>query len=280
VEIIFTIKYLLNKDFVLVRCSVCDLVFVSNPPSADELTELYSFKTGYHSGYASDYGDRSWENQRARTHPDDIRRYKERPGRLLDIGCSAGFFLAAARDAGWEVCGVELSEDTAAIARRRFGLDITTGVLADDLFPTRSFDVVTLWDVVEHLPDPISVLTVAQRVLKNDGILLIETPNIDGLFPRMSYKVANMLNYWPHPEPPFHLFQFSKKTARLLLERVGLKTIDTVDRHIPLFYSFGWFSGLVHSPKRLAYAMAFAPLAALGPVLRQGDALMVAAAKS
>ena len=263
----------------LVRCCFCDLVFVSKQPDLDEIKKIYSFDAGYHKKYACEEGDLRWEIARARRHLGDIRRHKA-SGRLLDIGCSAGFFLKEARAAGWEVCGVELSEDTAAIARRRFGLDVRTGTLTDDLFAPGSFDAVTLWDVVEHLKDPTSILTIARQLLKHDGILFIDTPNIDGLFPRLSYKVAALLDYWPHPEPPGHLFQFSKKTIGRLLERVGLQVVEIHDWRIPLSYSFGSLSSLAHSPKRLSYALAFAPFAMIGPLLGQGDSLIAAAIKA
>lgn len=268
-----------KQGFELVRCCFCDLVFVSKQPDVDEIKKIYSFDAGYHKKYACEEGDLKWETERARRHMSDIRRHKA-SGRLLDVGCSAGFFLKEARAAGWEVCGVELSEDTAAIARRRFGLDVRTGMLTDDLFVPGSFDMVTLWDVVEHLKDPISVLATAKQLLKRDGVLFIETPNIDGLFPRLSYKVAALLDYWPHPEPPGHLFQFSKKTVGRLLERAGLQVVEIYDWRIPLFYSFGSPATLMHLPKRLAYAMAFAPFAMIGPMLGQGDSLVVAAMKA
>ena len=272
-----------KQGFELVRCRFCDLVFVTQQPEIEELKKLYSFETGYHAGYeaigTTEEGDLKWETARARRHLGDIRRYKA-SGRLLDVGCSAGFFLKEARTAGWEVCGVELSENTAAIARRRFGLDVRTGILTDDLFAPGSFDVVTLWDVVEHLKDPVSVLTTVKQLLKRDGILLLETPNIDGLFPRLSYKVAPWLDYWPHPEPPAHLFQFSKKTIDRLLEKVGLQTVEIRDWRSPLAYSLGSLSTLAHSPKRLAYALAFAPPLMIGPMLGQGDSLAVAAIKA
>lgn len=268
-----------KEGFDLVRCCSCHLVFVLKQPDMVELEKMYSIESGYHDKYAYGEADLTWETERAHRHLGDIRRHKA-SGRLLDVGCSAGFFLKEARAAGWDVCGVELSEGTAAIARQRFGLDVRTGVLTDDLFAPGSFDVVTLWDVIEHLKDPISILTTAKRLLKRDGVLLIETPNIDGLFPRWSYKVASLLDYWPHPEPPGHLFQFSKKTIKRLLEMAGFQTVEIHDARIPLFYSFGSPSTLARSPKRLAYALAFAPLARIGPMLGQGDALVAAAIKA
>jgi SAM-dependent methyltransferase len=267
-----------KQGFELVRCRSCDLVFVPKQPEINEINNIYSFASGYHIEYVSEGSTLKAETARARRHLGYLRRHKT-AGRLLDIGCSAGFFLKEARAAGWEVCGVELSEDTAAIARRRFGLDVRTGVLTDDLFALGSFDAVTLWDVVEHLKDPISVLVTARRLLRRDGILLVETPNIDGLFPRLSYKVAALLDYWPHPEPPGHLFQFSKKTIGRLLDSAGLRVVEIGDGHIPLSYSFGSPASLVRSPKRLAYALAFAPFAMIGPMLGQGDSLVAAATK-
>jgi SAM-dependent methyltransferase len=267
-----------KEGFELGRCSACGLVFVTNPPTADDLRRFYSFNNGYHAKYAAAEADTRFETAMARKHLGDLSRYKA-TGRLLDVGCSAGIFLQEARNAGWEVFGVERSEDTAELARRRHGLNVTTGALTPDVFPRGYFDVVTMWDVVEHLEDPISVLAIIKQILTDDGILLMETPNIDGLFPRLSYKVAASIDYWPHPEPPGHLFQFSKKTIRRLLEVAGLRAVGMDDRCIPLSYSFGQPGDLFHSPKRLAYALAFAPFAAVGPLLGQGDSLVVAAVK-
>jgi 2-polyprenyl-3-methyl-5-hydroxy-6-metoxy-1,4-benzoquinol methylase len=268
-----------KEGFELAKCRGCGLVFVTNPPSTDDLERLYSFDHGYHAKYATVEADTTFETTIARDHMAALSRLKP-GGRLLDVGCSAGIFLKQARDAGWEVFGIERSPNTAEVARSRFGLDVKTGALTEGIFPAGFFDAVTLWDVVEHLEDPVPVLETIKHILRDDGVLLMETPNIDGLFPRLSYQVAANLNYWPHPEPPGHLFQFSKKTIRRLLQTAGMKTISIEDRRIALFYSFGRLRELLHSPKRLAYAAAFAPFAAVGPALGQGDSVVVAATKA
>jgi 2-polyprenyl-3-methyl-5-hydroxy-6-metoxy-1,4-benzoquinol methylase len=267
-----------KNGFDLARCESCELIFVANPPHTEQLSHFYSFDHGYQAHFAGAQSDARAEGA-ARRHLGDLRRYK-RAGRLLDVGCSAGIFLKAARAAGWEVCGVELSEDTASIARQRFGLDVRGGALTESTFAPASFDAVTLWDVVEHLPDPVPVLRIARTILKDDGVLLIETPNVEGLFPRLSYRAASDGRYWRHPEPPAHLFQFSKKTMGRALQASGLRAIEIADRRIPLFYSFGRPAALVRSPKSLAYALAFAPFAALGPLLGQGDSMVAAAVKA
>jgi 2-polyprenyl-3-methyl-5-hydroxy-6-metoxy-1,4-benzoquinol methylase len=267
-----------KAGFDLVRCRVCDLVYVANPPPLEALRRQYSFESGYQHRYADTSADVSFEIETARKHLADLQRFKA-AGRLLDIGCSAGFFLAEARVAGWDVSGLELSEDTAEIARRRARVEVTTGVLGDEMFRSGSFDAVTMWDVIEHVADPVSTLGGVSRILKDDGVLMMETPNIDGLFPRVSYRIAETVNFWPHPEPPYHLFQFSKKTVRRLLQAVGMRAVGIKDRRIPLSYSFGTPRDLMRSPRHLAYALAFVPLAVVGPALGQGDSLVIAAEK-
>jgi 2-polyprenyl-3-methyl-5-hydroxy-6-metoxy-1,4-benzoquinol methylase len=214
----------------------------------------------------------------ARQHYGFIRKYIMR-GRLLDIGCSAGFFLNVARDHNWETHGLEISQDTAAIAKERYHLKVTVGTPEESTFPSHYFDVVTMWDVLEHVEDPKKTLRFVNRILKDDGIVAISTPNIDGLFPKLSYKVANFINYWPHPEPPRHLFQFSRKTLGQVLKLTGFKLLAVHDERIPIGYTFGSVKDLLRSPKRLVYALMFAPIALAGPILRAGDGLIVIAKK-
>ena len=201
--------------------------------------------------------------------------------RLLDIGCSSGLFLDEARAAGFEVRGAELSADTAAFAReplRRSTCTPATGATAG--IADGSFDVITLFDVIEHLPDPLGELRAIRRLLKPGGLLLQSTPNIDGLFPRLSYALAKRLDYWPHPEPPHHLYQFSDRTLAELTERAGYEVSRIDQTRIQLGYSFGTPASWRASPKLLAYAALFAPVAVIGPWLGMGDWLYLAARKA
>jgi 2-polyprenyl-3-methyl-5-hydroxy-6-metoxy-1,4-benzoquinol methylase len=206
-----------------------------------------------------------------------VGRYT-RPGRILDVGCSAGFFLERARAEGWTTFGVEISNDTAELARGR-GLDVFTGTLEQAGFRRGSFDVVTMWDVLEHVEDPVAEIAITAEVLKEEGLLALSTPNIGGIFPRLSYRAARWTGRWPHPEPPHHLFQFSKATISRLLKQGGLTTIQILDRRAPLSYTFGDWSLLLREPKRLAYAAVLAPVAWVAPLVRGGDDMVVIARK-
>jgi 2-polyprenyl-3-methyl-5-hydroxy-6-metoxy-1,4-benzoquinol methylase len=267
-----------KNGFVLVQCEHCALAYVRNPPVTEELHRLYDFKAGYHLCFRDD--DKACEEHIAvaRQHYGFVRKYITR-GRLLDIGCSAGFFLKVARDHKWETYGLEISQGTAALAEERYGLQVTVGSLQEETFDPGYFDVVTMWDVLEHVDDPKKTLTLVNRILKDDGIVAISTPNIDGLFPKLSYKVANFINYWPHPEPPRHLFQFSRKTLGQVLKLTGFKLLAVHDERIPIGYTFGGLMELLRSPKRLVYALMFVPIALAGPILRAGDGLIVIAKK-
>jgi SAM-dependent methyltransferase len=267
-----------KNGFDLVRCSSCGLVYVHNPPTQEEIERLYVFASGYHTAFRSCGSPESRAHAgRAAQFLRIVRRHS-RPGRILDVGCSVGFFLELAQGEGWTGLGVEMSNDTATLARER-GLDVLTGTLEQAGLPPQSFDVLTMWDLVEHVKDPIATVAVAASVLKEDGLLVLSTPNVAGLFPRLSYRAARWTGRWPHPEPPAHLFQFSKTTITRLLRQNGLLPVEIVDRRIPLAYTFGDPSMLLRDPKRLAYAAVFAPLAFVASLVGAGDDMVVVARK-
>jgi SAM-dependent methyltransferase len=174
---------------------------------------------------------------------------------------------------------VELNADTAAIARAR-GLEVTTGTL--DRLPeeVRDFDAVTMWDVIEHVPDPVGLLRDTHARLTAGGWLWLATPNVDGIFPNASLKVADRVGRWPHPEPPYHLSQFSERTIRHALGLAGFHDVVVHHRRIPLSYTFGSPRKVLTEPKRLAYTAVFAPMALAGPWISRGDTLILAARRS
>ncbi|MFV0318146.1 MAG: class I SAM-dependent methyltransferase [Microthrixaceae bacterium] len=269
----------------LVRCPTCDLVFVGNPPEDDSVGDLYTAPEFHAELTTGDADGDSIAERTARGHLGDMERAgaAPRPGRnrLLDVGSAAGHFLGVARDAGWLVHGVELNDATANIARNR-GFDVLTGTIGD-LVDHRAtgdndlFDVVTMWDVIEHVTDPVQLLEQTRDLLSPEGELWIATPNVDGLFPRASYRVARRAGRWPHPEPPYHLSQFSERTMRNALARAGFPDVTVRQERIPLSYTFGKPRTVLAEPLRLAYSAVFAPIAVVGPYVNRGDTMVLRA---
>lgn len=268
---------LFTRDgFLFVTCTDCGLAYLRNPLTAEELSRFYSFASNYHAGFRTSESLRNQFLERGRTYLRYLSRHRQQ-GALLDVGCSAGFFLKVAQDAGWQVQGLEFSPDSAQLGRELFGCDIQVGSLLNHDLPAESFDALTLWDVIEHLPEPLAEMRQAHDLLRPGGLVAISTPNIAGLFPQLSYQVAGLINYWTHIEPPAHLTQFSVRTLSELLQRAGFEIVAATTRRIPLDYSFGTISELVRMPKRLLYALVFAPAAAIGPWLGMGDEVVLIA---
>jgi 2-polyprenyl-3-methyl-5-hydroxy-6-metoxy-1,4-benzoquinol methylase len=141
-------------------------------------------------------------------------------GRLLDVGCGNGHFLALMRQLGWETTGLEVDREAATVARRTFGLDVLCSSLADAKFPTDHFDAITLRHVIEHLPDPAFCLNECRRILKPMGRLSVITPNVASLGHKL-FKAA-----WRGLEVPRHFVLFTPSTlsqcvagANLCIER-------------------------------------------------------------
>ena len=137
-------------------------------------------------------------------------------GKLLDLGCGNGRFLALMRDAGWDVRGVEPDPAAAKVAQEQFGIPVIVGPLEDARLPAESFDAITLSHVVEHVYDPIALLSECRRLLKPKGRAVIVTPNIRSL------GHQKFGSSWRGLEPPRHLLIFSLTTLRVCCEKAGL----------------------------------------------------------
>ena len=137
------------------------------------------------------------------------------PGRALDIGCGRGILLAKLRERGWEVEGTELSGDAARYARETLGLKVEAKSLQELHYPDRSFDLIILWHVLEHLHDPQAMLAEIHRILKPDGLFLVAVPNFGSWEARMGKR------HWFHLNVPGHLLHFTKGTIERDLRRAG-----------------------------------------------------------
>lgn len=148
-----------------------------------------------------------------------VGTHTKEPGKLLDVGCATGIFLDCARKTGWDVKGIEVSKWASERARYRLHLDVLTRTIGDAVknnwVKNNSFDVVTLWDTIEHLQDPTSVLMEVNSVLKEGGLLFIETLNIDSAIAKEQGKE------WHFFRPPKHLVYYSEKTLKEFLEKTG-----------------------------------------------------------
>jgi SAM-dependent methyltransferase len=137
-------------------------------------------------------------------------------GRLLEVGCSWGFFLENARKRGWEVHGIELSASSAKWAKEVLGLNVTCGTIEDFLIPDEvPFDVVVAWHVIEHMQEPANFLRVAYERLRPGGLLALRTPNIGSLPARINGQT------WQWVGAPAHLSLFSPKSLGLAVESAG-----------------------------------------------------------
>lgn len=196
----------LLKPEALLKCGDCGFVFAKQ--SAVPYEELYQ-QTEDQAYLAESVGRR----KAARKVLKRIKKHK-RSGKLLEVGCSAGFFLDEARQAGFDVTGIELSEWAMNFAKNKLGLTDLYSSVEEGNFPDHCFDVIVMQDVIEHLVDPAGMLLKLRKLIKNNGILYISTPNI-------ASRAAKLFKMRWWGINAFHLFYFSKKTLSQLLMNLG-----------------------------------------------------------
>jgi 2-polyprenyl-3-methyl-5-hydroxy-6-metoxy-1,4-benzoquinol methylase len=198
----------------------------------------------------------------------------------LDVGCAAGFFMAVAQDEGWQVQGVEPSLFVANYASSQMGLHVYQGTLRDANYPPESWDVVTLWDVLEHMPNPHQELEEIHRVLKRQGILALETQNIDSWLPKILGK------NWGHFGHHLHLFHFTPKTITRILADTGFRVLEITSKDGGKVCSIRFFVDKLHSINKSLFLLlnrlmfAFPSLAHRSFYINPGDEMIVIAQKN
>ena len=145
--------------------------------------------------------------------------------RLLEVGSGAGFFLKAAERAGWQVTGIELSEEASRFAIDRLGLDIRRQPAEEALITPASFDAAAMFDTIEHLFEPLSVLQAIARALTADGVLAVSTPNFDAA---SRFLLGEP---WAVLSPLEHLYYFTEDSLRRILLAAGFRDVTFIRRH-------------------------------------------------
>jgi 2-polyprenyl-3-methyl-5-hydroxy-6-metoxy-1,4-benzoquinol methylase len=207
-------------------CARCKLVFTNPQPEPGELLTRYG---------ADYYAHWIKPEQRARRKKLWDRRVKVvkkvfPSGKLLDVGCGEGLFLHCAQKAGYEVAGLEISEFAVAYAKKEFELDIQQNCLENAEFPENSFDIVTLWHTLEHMPHPDITLRKAYQLLKPGGHLIVAVPNLDDIIGQGFYRLMQghyCQFYTPDSKEP-HLYHFTTASLKNLLAKCRFK-ISSID---------------------------------------------------
>lgn len=209
-----------SKDgYQIVQCQNCGLAFVRDIPEVSTLGAIYDEK--YYMGYYRNYFVQQEKfSQKFGRILEKIHRYKRPPGRILDVGCAAGFFMDLARREGWEAFGVEVSPVSAGYAKEQLKLDVYNGPFEEAVYPHEYFDVVFMGDILEHFTNPLASLREANRVLKAGGLVVLDTPNIASPTAKFYGK------RWVLLAPPYHLFYFSVKNIGLLMDKAGFQVLE------------------------------------------------------
>ncbi len=223
-----------NDSLRVVRCGQCRLVYVNPQPTAQAVADYYtarniSAQVGWVDGTANLNAQRQalWRERWS-----DVQRWKSGPNlHILDIGCGWGDFLSLARQAGWAVHGHELSLELAQLVRHQNQIPVTVGDLEQASLAPGSFDIITMWHVLEHTRDPLRTLRHARSLLRPDGILVIEVPNLNFIV-RKSYRC------------PFssvlHLFHFSPATLAAVFHQSGFQPLDCRPGHTGYLCTNPW----------------------------------------
>ncbi len=207
----------------VVRCKHCGLVFVSPRMGEDVILNEYS-SANIH-GYREQFVSQNEGRERAfERFIKPLNKRCPAKGRLLDVGTAGGTFPAIAQKYGWEVYGCEPNRWFCTWAKENYGLHIDCGTLFEQQYKNEYFDVITLFDVIEHVPDPASLLDKCNRLLKPGGLLVVTYPDIGSWIARiMGRRWVFLMSV--------HLYYFTRRTASAMLDKTGF-TVKNISPHI------------------------------------------------
>jgi SAM-dependent methyltransferase len=223
--------------FTIARCDRCEMMFRDPLPTPADLGRMYNDRAYHETTYFSGQpdGDRRrhpeleiYDTALAQLAARKVAAADGTRGNILDVGCGNGSFLKRAAAAGWVPTGVELSHDLATAARENDGFHVLEADFAATDLPAAKYDVVTMWDFLEHVVDPAETLEHARRLLAFGGILVVFTIDSSSLFNAVGHAAYHMtLGGWTKPcellYDERHCFFFTASTLTALLAREGFR---------------------------------------------------------
>lgn len=214
-----------SEIYDLMKCDSCGLKFIQ-PRTGEEL-EVDEYWDDVNEAV---YQQASVIEEMYKKYTKIIKKLSPPNNKLLDVGSGAGIFLNIAKDAGFNIIGIEPSERAVEICNKQFAIDANCGLLdADDSLP-RDFGVISAWDVIEHVTDPLSFLNACREHLIIDGLLLLETPDEGCLIRKIIHATAKVtggkMDLRPRIYYHHHRYYFTKKSMTILLQRAGFKDIE------------------------------------------------------
>jgi 2-polyprenyl-3-methyl-5-hydroxy-6-metoxy-1,4-benzoquinol methylase len=211
----------------VVKCRSCGLVYVNPQPAQEELVNFYGEE------YYREWTERQ-KNVRTflwRKRLKDLVKYKEKKSEgqapaLLDVGCGNGEFLEMAK-ATYQIHGTEISPFAVEYVNRNLGTKVHMGNLSELNLLPNTYDVITIWHTLEHMPDPLENLKEAKQILKDDGLLIIEVPNMNAYIERAIYRVVKRKQerFFSIYDREPHLFHFTPSTLKDILKRAGFQVV-------------------------------------------------------
>lgn len=204
----------------IVQCSDCGLVYRNTNKAQEAILEEYSSKE-----YPQSAPD--WIEGRKRVFSSQIEELAQfkKTGNLLDIGAGHGFFVAACKKAGWNCTGIEPSIQLRKLAQKDLGVDLIGSRVEEASLENESFDVITLWNVVSQLSDPLNTLSHLCRLLRPGGMILIRSPNADFHVPtrRVLVGLGKISPINIASATVFHDYSFDKRTISRMLCAAGFR---------------------------------------------------------
>ncbi|MBI5047561.1 MAG: class I SAM-dependent methyltransferase [Deltaproteobacteria bacterium] len=209
-----------QNGYKVVKCIGCGFVYVNPRPTSETLKQLY---LTYLPEKIEDplLWDTYMKDVFAKAANILVKQFPD-GGKILDIGCGYGFFLSRMKAKGWQVYGIDVSETAVSYASGH-GLDVALGTLDNVKYEDKSFDVVTLFYVLEHLPDPLKAIQEIRRILNPNGLLLLRVPHTTPIVRILSLLGIKNNLY----DPPFHLNDFSNVAIKGILKMAGFHNIHT-----------------------------------------------------
>jgi len=238
----------IKDNYEIAKCNSCNFIFLNFAPTKGFLVNYYSEDffndKGTKHGF-SNYEKESSNIQKSFKERIEILRKHQNSGSLLDIGCATGTFMEIATNY-WKVFGIEISPYATKVAKKK-GLNISGGTLEDRPYKNAKFDVITLWDTIEHLPDPVNTIKLLGNMVKLNSIIALTTGDVGSMASRISGK------YWHLYNIPQHLSYFNRRSISDLLNKGGFKIKEIT--YPPVYFTLDYILFRLLTFYNLKFAM-------------------------